>query len=246
MWQESRAIGGRNNQRCPWRKKFEKLWSDPTSYTDEGGLTQRQVSDLFRITCLFSDRERTWILSAPGSVQVIIKAEKLHQLRPGSESSQSQALQSCWKERDMCSVALRPGAGPDLIRPRATASHYENKDRVNMGANALSQDVKTTPPLLSPSHRAKQHHIQDKCKSTRPCSHSPMRHAAPRPSMSTQRGPSHLLSQMCSLGWWSTAGCTSPPPRSLCGHLHKWRQEASPGVRYTITLSQKDERSQRT
>lgn len=38
-----------------------------------------------------------------------------------------------------------------------------------------------------------------------------MTHAAPRPSMSTQRGPSHLLSQMCSLGWWSTAGCTSTP-----------------------------------
>lgn len=135
IWQESRAIGRRNNQRCPWRKKFEKLWSDPTSYTDEGVLTQRQVSDLFRITCLFSDRERTWILSAPGSVQVIIKAEKLHQLRPGSESSQSQALQSCWKERDMCSVALRPRAGPDLIRPWATAPHYKNKERVKMGAN---------------------------------------------------------------------------------------------------------------
>lgn len=38
---------------------------------------------------------------------------------------------------------------------------------------APSQDTGTTPLPLSSSHRAKQHHVQDKHKSTTPCLHHP-------------------------------------------------------------------------
>lgn len=57
------------------------------------------LSNLFKDTYWFDDREKARIFSASGSAWVIIKVEKFNQLRPGSQLSQNQGLQSCWKER---------------------------------------------------------------------------------------------------------------------------------------------------
>lgn len=102
---------------------------------------------------------------------------------------------------------------------------------------ALSQNTRTTALLLPPSHRAKPHHVQDKHKSMRPCSHSFTTHPVPPPL------PVHSWGRLTPtftdvFPWLMEHGQMHGVPTlckswGLCKQLHKWRQGASPGVHYT-------------
>lgn len=80
--------------------------------------------------------------------------------------------------------------------------------------------------------------VQDKCKSTRPCLHSPLTHAAPLPLPVHSEGPltptfPDVFPGLMEHSWMHQVP-TPCKSGGLCRHLHKWRQEASPGVHYTL------------
>lgn len=128
-----------------------------------------------------------------------------------------------------------------------SAALLRTKTVQRRGLMVLSQAIRATAPL--PSHRVQQHHVQDKCKSARCCSHSFVTHTAPLPLPVHSRGPltptfPDVFSWLMEHSWTHKA----PPRASLGGFADNYPNGGKrlPLVCVTFTFSQKDEHSQRS